>query len=429
MNYIEVKSNNNDIIDNFIADNNLFALFDAPVNLLFVDNFLININRFKDVFSKYNMGNNIFFSCKVNKAFTFLKYAAYCNCGIEVSSIYELKDALKFTNKIIATGPAKTEEYLKLAISNNCIISVDDIEELKLIKKINLKSRISLRISNLQGEISRFGINKEDIKICLKMIKNSNIELEGFSFHFNNYNLDFRIYAIKELLNLIKRFKLFNVKFIDIGGGIPVKYCSKNDWENFNKNLNPGMFFRGKIFEEFYPFYSEITSERFLLEILKNLHISLGNIQIYIEPGRSLLNNCGISIYRVEYTKKLYNGDNIVVTNGNINCLSEQWFNTDYLIEPKLISNKLRHSEKIYYASVAGNLCLEQDMLTWRKIKFPYKPNKGDYLIYYNTASYQMDSNESMFHKIPLVKKYFILKEKNGYIIGDDEKNDSKVHD
>ena len=45
------------------------------------------------------------------------------------------------------------------------------------------------------------------------------------------------------------------------------------------------------------------------------------------------------------------------------------------------------------YASIAGNLCLEQDMITWRKIKFNYLPEHGDYLIYYNTAGYQMDSN------------------------------------
>lgn len=43
-------------------------------------------------------------------------------------------------------------------------------------------------------------------------------------------------------------------------------------------------------------------------------------------------------------------------------------------------------------------------MITWRKIKFDYLPEPGDYLIYYNTAGYQMDSNESNFHKIPLVK-------------------------
>ena len=46
---------------------------------------------------------------------------------------------------------------------------------------------------------------------------------------------------------------------------------------------------------------------------------------------------------------------------------------------------------------MAGNLCLEQDMITWRKLKFEKIPKNGDYLIYFNTAGYQMDSNESKF--------------------------------
>ena len=429
MNYIKIENKSNNIVDNFVADNNLFALFDSPVNILFIDNFLINIKRFKDVFSKYGMSNNIFFSCKVNKAYTFLKYAASTGCGIEVSSEYELKDALKYTNKIIATGPAKSNNYLRLAILNNCIVSVDDIEELKNIKRKRLKAKISLRISNLQGDISRFGINKENISDCLKIIKNSNITLEGLLFHFNNYSIDARIKAIKELVKLIRKNNINTIKFIDIGGGIPINYCSKFDWENFNFNINKHMFFKDKDFKDFYPYYSKIVGEKFLEEILKETKKDLADIQIYVEPGRSLLDNCGISIYKVEYVKELYNGDNIIITNGNINCLSEQWFNTDYLIEPKLIPRKHNRNNKDYYASVAGNLCLEQDMLTWRKIKFPHKPLKGDYLIYYNTAAYQMDSNESMFHKIPLVKKYYVIKEKCGYIIGEDEENDSKIND
>jgi diaminopimelate decarboxylase len=124
--------------------------------------------------------------------------------------------------------------------------------------------------------------------------------------------------------------------------------------------------------------------------------------------------------------KDLPNGEKVLVTNGNINCLSEQWFNTDYLIEPVLYK-KNKDSKKIdkpIFASIAGNLCLEQDMITWRKIKFDYLPEPGDYLIYYNTAGYQMDSNESNFHKIPLVKKFVVEKSGNKYEIREDDKYD-----
>ena len=90
MEYVEMYPIKNEEIDTFVEDSNLFAVFDAP--------------------------------------------------AIEVSSIYELKDVLKFTNKIISSGPAKTLDYLELSIDNDVIISVDDLQELKKYEKsINLQ--------------------------------------------------------------------------------------------------------------------------------------------------------------------------------------------------------------------------------------------------------------------------------------------------
>ena len=85
---------------------------------------------------------------------------------------------------------------------------------------------------------------------------------------------------------------------------------------------------------------------------------------------------------------------------------------------------KGKRKKQVIYASVAGNLCLEQDMLTWRKIKFDFVPQKGDWLVYFNTAGYQMDSNESEFHKIPLVKKIIVEKDDAGYLIKEDKEYD-----
>lgn len=317
---------------------------------------------------------------------------------------------LSLQKKIIASGPAKDDEYLNNSIDNDVLISVDDIEELKRIKEINKPVRVLLRISDLLGKISRFGINLNQIDFCLEIISNSLIQLEGFSFHINNYSLDDRVNAINEVLELTES-KNLNISFIDIGGGIPTNYCSKDDYYNFLKQNNKEMYFKEHFINDYYPYYSEIADEKALDYIFKKVYKKLNKkeIEIIIEPGRSLLKNVGVSIYEVQYMKNLFNGENIVVTNGNINCLSEQWFNSDYLIEPKLISKNNNSSNSIL-ASVAGNLCLEQDMITWRKIKFDTIPEKGDLLIYYNTAGYQMDSNGSKFHKIPLVNKYVVKK-------------------
>lgn len=426
MEYVEMYPIKNEEVDTFVEDCNLFAVFDAPVNVLFSKNLISNIKKYKDIFVNYKMDNNIFFSCKSNKSLAFLKICAMNGCGIEVSSIYELKDALKFTNKIISSGPAKTVDFLELSIDNDAIISVDDLEELKKIREINKFTKVFLRMNDVVDNMtSRFGINIGQINECLRIIKSSKIEIIGFSFHINNYNLDDRIYAIRKVIELSEKHDI-KIKYIDIGGGFPSNYCNKENYEKFLKRVNPNMFFKHKKFNDFYTYYSDISNEKSLEYILSSVSSILNDIQIIIEPGRSLLNNCGISIYKVEYLKKLPNGERILVTNGNINCLSEQWFNTDYLIEP-ILYKRNKDSNKIgkpIFASVAGNLCLEQDMITWRKIKFDYLPEPGDYLIYYNTAGYQMDSNESNFHKIPLVKKFVVEKVDNEYEIREDDKYD-----
>lgn len=387
------------------------SLNEKSMHVVFAPKFELNIKKYKDIMKLFSMPNNIFFSCKSNKSESLLKISAENGCGIEVSSVYELKDALKYTNRIIASGPAKSNEYLNLSIDNDVIISVDDIEEIKSIKKINKKTKIFIRISNLLNKVSRFGVNKNQLEESLKLISKSKIELLGLSFHINNYNLEDRINAIKECIEINKKYNL-NIKYIDIGGGLPTTYCSKEDYEGFLNNLNENMFFNKKKFTSFYPYYNELADELALKYILENVKEELNGIEIILEPGRSLISKCGYTFFEVIYTKQLENKENIIVTNGNINSLSEQWFNSDYLIDPVLIKNKKSKKQK-YIASVAGNLCLENDMITWRKIEFDYKPEKGDVIVYLNTAGYQMDSNESTFHKIPVLEKYIVYEENN----------------
>lgn len=89
---------------------------------------------------------------------------------------------------------------------------------------------------------------------------------------------------------------------------------------------------------------------------------------------------------------------------GNSLSLSEPWFNTDYLPDPLLLSAR-PGSDELFPACVAGSTCLENDMITWRKIGFPRPVMPGDHLVYLNTAGYHMDFLESRFHDTALPLK------------------------
>ena len=422
--YVPILPISDRVIDQFISEYKIGA-FDTPINILFWDNYINNLKRFKSVFSEFGMGNNVYFSCKANKGFSLLCGAAEEGCGVEVSSYYELIDALKYTNKVIASGPGKSYAFLKCAVSNHVLISLDDIAELRALVDMEVRAEVLIRISDIIEKKSRFGINKSQLDECLTLIEKSNINLVGFSFHINNYNLNDRVKAIKEVIEIVQN-KNLKIQYIDIGGGLPVKYCEEAEFQLFLEKNNINMFFNQKQVTDFYPYSSKICDIEALRYILLKTVSQLNGVEIIVEPGRSLLANCGISIYEVAYLKQLTTGERLIVTNGNINCLSEQWFNSDYLIEPQLFKKNKKANRQPILASVAGNLCLEQDIITWRKVKFDFVPEEGDHLIYFNTAGYQMDSNESSFHKIPLVSKVVAIHSNNYFEIRRDEDYDCK---
>ena len=416
--YVSIKALANAYVERFVQEYNIKTI-SSPCHILFLENFKANAHAFLTVFSDFNMQNNIYYSCKANKGKAFLLEASNQACGIEVSSIYVLRDALVYTNKIIASGPAKSVDYLKLAIKNNLIISVDDISELKVIASFNLPVKVLIRISNLMNKVSRFGVQVSSLDDCLEIVKASKIVLLGFSFHINNYLVEERIQAIYKILSIVQNEKI-KIKYIDIGGGLPVRYCLDNDYEQFLCQNNRKMFFSNREIKDFYPYANKLYGANAFRYILSCVSDILNGIELIIEPGRILLADCGISIFNVYYLKELEH-ENVVVTDGNINCLSEQWFNSDYLIEPLLYKETYPHEQEPILASVAGNLCLEQDMITWRKLKFDCRPEYGDKLIYFNTAGYQMDSNESTFHKIPFVQKYIAIMDERIYLVKDED--------
>jgi diaminopimelate decarboxylase len=88
---------------------------------------------------------------------------------------------------------------------------------------------------------------------------------------------------------------------------------------------------------------------------------------------------------------------------GSSLSLSEQWFSSEYLPDPVLLP--AAGASEPYAACVGGATCLESDMVSWRKVRLSARPAVGDLLVYPNTAGYQMDSNESPFHDLPLPPK------------------------
>lgn len=402
-------------------------VFGSPVHFVFPQLLSESVRKFQEVFDQSEVKKpEIYFAAKVNKAESFAEEAAKANIGMDVSSIEELQSALGHGIQgaaISVSGPIKQRRLLVLAAQHGCTVSVDSANELDgLIALSNFcdipKFSILIRLNGLSECHSRFGINTKNLQSVLSKIPpgNGHVDLKGFHFHLNGYSVDERVSALQIAIEELQKARLMGHKCntINIGGGFAINYVDMNDWKNFESAKIPENFIGNKNIQSFYPYGNEQSPAQQLNRILSaqvSTHGNIANllkikeIQLAIEPGRSLVDQAGLTCMQIKGTKTASDATLIVEVDANINHLSEQWFGSEYCVDPiHMQQNPDIHTPAIE-AAVGGNTCLEIDMLSWRKIGFTNTPKAGDLLVYANTAGYQMDSNESSFHQLPIPEK------------------------
>ncbi|MEI2770828.1 MAG: alanine racemase [Candidatus Competibacter sp.] len=407
----------------------------GSVHFLFPDVFRENIRAFRQVLKEpAGLDHDISFAVKANKGMSFLEVASKEGIGCDVSSIYEYRAALGHGipgERITLSGPSKNLDFLLLAFLLGSRISVDSWGELddihSMTKKADFKKvRILFRIGDLTNRASRFGFSQKELPELINFVRRNKKAFicEGFAFHLDGYSIEERAVAIQDIFKYIESARAAGIQcsVINIGGGYAVNYVTEEQGIIFDA-LSDTDFFAGNKPKGFYPYRSHINGPDFLKVLLNTIilynHESIrdrmitNKYQLIIEPGRALLHQAGITCFSVKESRTTSSGDNIVNVDANINMLSEQWFNTDFLPGPAVVSAQKRKLSS-YRASVGGNTCLEMDLLTKRKVDFPYPPVRGDVLVYLNTAGYQMDSNESMFHQIPLPQKVAVFRDGTG---------------
>ncbi|MFD8998953.1 Y4yA family PLP-dependent enzyme, partial [Streptomyces abikoensis] len=207
---------------------------------------------------------------------------------------------------------------------------------------------------------------------------------------------------------------------IRVGGGFAVDYAAADDWHGFLAEQRPEHYHAGKAFTagDFYPYHSPLAGADVLRAVLATTPeghsaslarlLREAGVTLMLEPGRALLDRAGATVFRVRGVKER-DGYAVLTVDGSSLSLSEQWFNSEYLPDPVLLTETgPARGPAVVAACVGGATCLESDMVTWRKVPLPARPREGDLLVYPNTAGYQMDSNESPFHDLPLPPKVVV---------------------
>ena len=253
-----------------------------------------NIINFKNKFKSINP--LICFSVKSNNNIKILKEIKYLGLGADVVSKGELIRALNAgikANKIVFSGVGKTYDELKFAIRKNILlINAESESELNIIEKLskifNKKIKIGLRLNpdtdaKTLSKIStgkkenKFGVNKKELLKIISRIKNSKyLNLSCLSVHIGSQITSYKPYEkmLNELDKIIKTSN-FNFEYIDLGGGMGIKYKDSDKLLDYNKYL----------------------------KLIKNF-VKKNNCKIIFEPGRSIIGNTGFLASRIIYLKK-----------------------------------------------------------------------------------------------------------------------------
>ncbi len=436
---------------------NTLNTFSSPCNILFPENLENNIKIIEKVLQKHNLLYKVFYAHKCNKSLAIVKEASLLNINIDVANIHELRRALisGFTgDRIEATGP-KNKEFLILAIEQNVTINVDNLSELNTIlelnKKINKKNiNILLRISSFfenyaVEKITRFGMSYEDILEALDIIcRNKFLNLLGFSFHVDTIKNSEKVTAMKNALKLTtKAIEMgFSPKVIDIGGGFKVNYIdSEDEWNSSITELKQsflslnsltwnndtfGMNIKNNTLAgtlNIYNFYNKEKEAEDLdlflstpIEDYQNQTVAEiltdNMITIYVEPGKALLDNLGVTISKVNFVKKIKD-DLVVGLDMRRNDLV--MVESEVFLDPIVVSESEKLKEKVGVYFV-GNLCLEGDLIYKRKIFIDQIPKEGDLVVFINTAGYFMDFNYLDNSKTSVTNKVVAVEKNNNFV-------------
>lgn len=321
--------------------------------------------------------------------------------GIDVVSGGELFVAIRAgidPKDVMFHGNNKTIAELKMAIEYGVgRIVVDSVDELKVLEELagNAKKTVDIlfritpniecnthRYISTGQKDSKFGIPLDDniIKEAIIIAKTSkNINFKGIHFHVGSQLFDNRshIKAVENAIRLIKMLKdelAVEVEELNVGGGFGIKYLE-------NDNPKPLSYFVDAI-----------------MEVIKN-DISKNNLKmprVFIEPGRWMVGEAGITLYTVGTIKNIPGVRTYVSIDGG---LPDNPRTALYTAKYQgYIVNKM-DEKRDNTVTIAGKCCESGDILIW-DLMIPRSIERGDILAVMSTGAYNY-SMASNYNKIP----------------------------
>ncbi|PHN05717.1 type III PLP-dependent enzyme domain-containing protein [Flavilitoribacter nigricans] len=437
----------------------------SPLNIHCLEPFARNYREYAEVFEDHQLRHLVLFARKANKCQAFVEAASRLGFGVDTASFRELQQCLQLgcdPQRLVYTAAIKDRRSVYLAVQHGVSIILDNVDECMLVKQVaedlGKPAVVGLRISGFHVDgkklYSRFGFDIDKVESVIRRVfptekSRQLMDYRGLHFHLDGYSSNQRgvaMHAAMDLAFKLQNYQL-NTQFIDIGGGLLMNYLEKqSQLEAFEKSLklalreerlpltfnNDGLGYEmidgelhGKL--KVYPYFNHNPRSVFLNDIL-NVTNSAGvsvsararamDLEVRMEPGRSLLDQTGVTVARVAHRKVDSRGDLLVGLEMNMTQMYSS--SADFLLDPIVINQNKKPGQKGIGAYFTGAYCLERDVLLKRKIQLDQIPSVGDLVVFLNTAGYMMHFFESEAHLFELASNLvFDVKRESFTLDGD----------
>ena len=403
------------------------ACFGSPLNLVFPGIARENGRRWCAALEPIHPAVAIRFAMKCCRSDALTAGLADAGIGMDVSSAQEVQAAMRAlvpAERISFTGPDKPEHDLAMCLAHGIVVNVDSLGEadrlVALERQVRGRGRALLRLLPSLQPRSRFGLGPHDLIEAARRLQAGGVAVEGLSFHLSGYDSAERVRVAAEALELMKTLAAngFPISALSIGGGLKLSYLDADVAEG---RINEMETWGGARRPCNYPYFSEEGSECQAAAILRTVLAAPVNretvraldLRLILEPGRALTDQCGATLYRVTGIKRTEAGQHLVVLDGTSFSASESWWGSDFMPLPVHLPAGVSNAGPAECVLV-GRSCLESDVIRWRVVRFARLPRAGDLIWLHNTAGYQMDMNESAFHRSPVPRKLAVLTGEDG---------------
>jgi len=335
-------------------------------------------SQFEKLRHAFRESNVVFFyASKALTNVSVLRYIRSIGANVDCSSINEVRLAthagfqpaqILYTSNGIDFG--EIVEAADLGVN----INIDSISNLEKFGKkyghsypvgIRLRPNImaggNIKISTGHDR-SKFGIPVEQLDTVLQIVKENSIHINNLHIHTGSdiKDADVFIKGIAVLFDIIPHFR--ELKSVDLGGGFKVPYRDQDEEIDI-----------------------ELLGKRVREEFAN--HPQAGKLQIWFEPGKFLVSECGFFITQVNVLKETPT-THFVSVNSGFNHLIRPMFYDSY----HHISNLSNPEGPLKEYAVVGNIC-ETDTFAWNRQLNEVR--EGDFLLFHNAGAYgfEMSSN------------------------------------